>query len=82
MLAGSDGLETNKGNLHTGKCTDSIPRRVGHVKSVRESTHENQDQGVKWDHIRDERISTCKCSTQYKISWCKPVQSIPQAATM
>ena len=58
MLAGSDGLETNKGDLHAGKCTDSIPRRVSHVKSAGEPTHEDQDQSVKRDHVRDERVST------------------------
>ena len=40
MLAGSDGLETNKGNLHTGKCANGIPRRVRDVKPAGESTHE------------------------------------------
>ena len=58
MLASSDGLETNEGDLHTSKCTNGIPRRVSHVKSAGEPTHEDQDQSVKWDHVRDERVST------------------------
>ena len=43
MLAGPDGLETNKRNLHTGKRANRIPRRVGHVKSTGESAHKDQD---------------------------------------
>ena len=57
MLAGSDGLETNKGNLHAGKCTDGIPRRVSHIKPARESAHEEKDQSVKRDHVRNECVS-------------------------
>ena len=58
MLAGSDWLETNEGNLHAGECTDGIPRRVSHVKSAGESTHEEQGQSVERDHVRDESVST------------------------
>jgi hypothetical protein len=58
MFAGPDRLETNKGNLHTRKRTNCIPRRVSHIKSAGEPTHEDQDQGVKRDHVRDERVST------------------------
>jgi len=60
MLAGSNGLETNEGNLHAGKRTNGIPRRISHIKPAGESTHEEQDQSVKWDHVRNERVSTWK----------------------
>ena len=58
MLASPDGLETNEGDLHAGKCTDGIPRRISHVESTGESTHEDQDQSVKWNHVGDESVST------------------------
>lgn len=58
MLAGPDGLETNERDLHTGQRTDGVPRRISHVKSAGEPTHENQDQGVKWDHVGNESVST------------------------
>ena len=60
MFAGPDGLEADKGNLHTRESTDGIPRRVGDVKPAGESTHEDQDQSVQRDHVRDERVSTLK----------------------
>ena len=58
MLASPDGLKSDERNLHTGQCTDGIPRRISHVESARESAHKDQDQSVEWDHVRDESVST------------------------
>lgn len=58
MFASPYGLKTNERNLHTSQCTDGVPRRISHVKSTGEPTHENQDQSVKWDHVRNESVST------------------------
>ena len=56
MFAGSNGLEANKGDLHAGKCTNSVPGRVSHIKLAGELTHEEQNQSMKRDHVCDERV--------------------------
>lgn len=58
MFAGLDGLKTNERDLHTRERTDGVPRRVSHVKSTGEPAHDDQDEGVKRDHVGNEGVST------------------------
>lgn len=59
VFASEHGLETNEGHLHTGKSADGIPRGVSDVKTVGVTTHDDEDQCVQRNHVRDERITTC-----------------------
>lgn len=83
MLASADGLKADERNLHTSQCTNGIPRRIGHVESAGEPTHEDQNQGVKWNHVRDESVSTYGPLVSRGFQ-CKQVKDkcVPQAATM
>ena len=83
MLASADGLKADERNLHTSQCTNGIPRRIGHVESAGEPTHEDQNQGVKWNHVCDESVSTYGPLVSRGFQ-CKQIKDkcIPQAATM
>ena len=58
MFTCADRLETDKGDLHTGQSTDSIPGGVSNVEPAGEASHKDENQRVKRDHVRDEGIST------------------------
>ena len=60
VLARSDGLEADEGNLHTGKGSDRVPRGVSNVEPTTEPAHKDESQRVQRDHVRDERVSTCQ----------------------
>jgi hypothetical protein len=58
MFASPDRLEADEGNLHTGKSTNGIPRRVAYIEAAVKATHEDEDECMKGDHICDESITT------------------------
>jgi hypothetical protein len=60
MFTGTDGLEPNEGYLHAQQCADSIPRRVGYIKTVCVTAHQCEGESVQRDHVRDECVATCE----------------------
>ena len=60
MFARSHRLEADERDLHTGQGTDRVPRGVRDVQTAAETTHEDQGQSMKRDHVRNKRITACK----------------------
>lgn len=55
MLRGLEGEEPNEGDLHAREGSDEVPRRVGDVEPVGESSHEDEDEGVEGEHCETRR---------------------------
>lgn len=81
MFAGPDRLEANERHLHAGQRSDGIPRRISHIETAGETTHKDQDQSVKWNHVRDESVSTWRPSWSIRV-YFELIKLAPQAATM
>lgn len=60
MLTGPDGLEADKGNLHTGKSPNGVPGRISYVETASEASHKDKNQSVKRNHVCNECITTLK----------------------
>ena len=58
MLAGLDGQETDKGNLHAGQCSQCIPTGIRNVKPSAVAAHADENKGVKRKETGDEGITT------------------------
>lgn len=58
VFAGLHRKETNKGNLHAGQRSESIPRRVANVKTGAVSAHADQNEGVHGQEAGNEDIAT------------------------
>ena len=54
----ADRLESDKGGLHTGQSTNSIPGGVSNIELAGEASHQVESQCMKRDHVCDEGIST------------------------
>lgn len=61
MLAGLDGEEANKRNLHAGQCSQSVPGGVADIEARAVSAHADQSQGVHREETGDEGVSTPRC---------------------
>lgn len=58
MLTGADRRETDKWNLHSGNCTESIPGGIRNIKSAAVSAHADQDERVERHQTSDEGVTT------------------------
>ena len=57
MLAGLNRQEPDKGNLHAGQGSKSIPRRVADVEAVAVAAHADEDKGVQGKDAGDEGVA-------------------------
>ena len=58
VLATADRQETNKGNLHTRKRAERIPRCVANVQPRAVSSHADQDENMQRQQVGNEDVST------------------------
>jgi hypothetical protein len=58
VLATPDGQETNKGNLHAGQRSKSVPSSVADIQPWAEATHADKHKGVQREQVCDEDVST------------------------
>lgn len=58
VLAGLDGKEANKGNLHASECAEGIPGSVRNVQPSAVAAHADEDEGVERQKAGNEGVAT------------------------
>lgn len=66
VLGCEEGKEADEGNLHRGESTNGVEGGIGDVEPRGVSTHKEEDEDMKGEHVGDERVSTYSAKPSVK----------------